>query len=66
LPSSVGLTHLSTLEQEKANKEKAAKDKAYQEAVRAQQRQEEFVGFRKVPARAALPSQGEHTYPFAV
>lgn len=41
----------SHLEQEKANKEKTAKDKAYQEAIRAQQREEEFIGFRKLPAR---------------
>jgi hypothetical protein len=36
-------------EQEKASKEQAAKDKAYQEAVRSQQRQEEINGFRKLP-----------------
>jgi hypothetical protein len=50
------------LEQEKANKEKAAKDKAYQEAIRAQQREEEFIGFRKPPARGS--PQG-HLIPFS-
>jgi len=42
-------------EQEKASKEQAAKDKAYQDAKRYQQRQEEILGFRKLPAQA--PSQ---------
>ena len=50
------------IEQEKAGKVKAAKDKAYQEAVRSQQRQEEIIGFQKVPAQAPQPSQGKaHT-----
>jgi hypothetical protein len=45
------------LEQEKASKAQAAKDKAYQEAIRSQQRQEEINGFRKLPTRA--PPQGK-------
>ena len=35
-------------------KAQAAKEKAYHEAVRSQQRQEEINGFRKLPARAPL------------
>jgi type IV secretory pathway VirB9-like protein len=46
------------LEQEKASKAQAAKDKAYQEALRSQQRQEENIGFQKLPAQAPPPSQG--------
>jgi hypothetical protein len=55
----------SSLEQEKENKIKAAEDKAYQDAVRAQQREEEFSGFRKNPApgRARPQSEGKH-FPF--
>jgi len=45
------------LEQEKVSRAQAAKDKAYQEAVRSQQNQEEINGFRKLPARA--PPQGK-------
>jgi len=44
------------LEQDKASKEQAAKDKAYQEAIRYQQRQEEILGFRKLPDQT--PSHG--------
>jgi hypothetical protein len=51
--------YIFLLEQEKASKAKAVKDKAYQEAMRSQQRQEEFNGFRKQPARA--PPQGKLT-----
>ena len=40
------------LEQAKAGKEQAAKDKAYQEAIWYQQRQEEILGFHKLPAQA--------------
>lgn len=43
-------------EQAKASEEQAAKDKAYQEAIRYQQQQEEILGFQKLPAQA--PSQG--------
>ena len=46
---------ISLLEQEKASKVKTAKDKAYQEAVRSQQRQEELIGFRKIPAQGIPP-----------
>ena len=44
------------IEQEKASKEQAAKDKAYQEAIRYQQRQEEILGFHKLPAQG--PTHG--------
>ena len=46
---------ISLLEQEKASKVKTAKDKAYQEAVRSQQRQEELIGFQKIPAQGIPP-----------
>jgi hypothetical protein len=48
---------LPPVEQEKANKIKATKDKALQEAVRSHQRQEEILGFRKIPVRP--PPQGK-------
>ena len=45
------------LEQEKVTKAQAAKDKAYQDAVQSQQRQEEINGSRKLPTWA--PPQGK-------
>ena len=55
--------NIFSLEQEKASKVKVAKDKAYQEAVQSQQKQEEFNGFWTVPTWAPRMSgsQGKAT-----
>lgn len=45
-------SYFSQLDQEKVNKAKTAKDKAFQDAIRAQQKQEEMVSFWKLPVRA--------------
>lgn len=41
--------HLSAVAQ--AEKEKAVQNKAYNEAVRSHQREEEILGFRKIPVQ---------------
>ena len=51
------LIFMFLLEQEKASRAQAAKDKAYQDAVQSQQRQKEINGFWKLPTWA--PPQGK-------
>ena len=47
------------LEQEKVSKAQAAQNKAYQEALRSQQRHEEVIGFKKLPQAARSTPQGK-------
>lgn len=48
---SVSETHICVPAVAQAEKEKAVQNKAYTEAVRSHQRQEEILGFRKIPVQ---------------